>query len=174
VLAPGPDAAAPIFGLLLTLAGTTLQDVYDARAAIEPAAARRIAEQGDPAVHLDLAAEITLAASAVGDREAFAAASVRFHQRLVELSGNTTLTVFVGTIGEIMARHTSAVFHESRSDEAETRRMNGRAVRSYEKLLELVRAGDGPGAEDFWKRHMETVRPHLLRRADREVVDLMD
>src|SRR5882672_6178330 len=32
---PGPDAAAPLFGLLLTLAGTTVRDVYEARLVIE-------------------------------------------------------------------------------------------------------------------------------------------
>ncbi len=41
VTVPGPEASAAQFGMLLTLTGTTLKDVYEARAVIEPAAARR-------------------------------------------------------------------------------------------------------------------------------------
>lgn len=174
VCTPGPDAAAPIFGLLLTMAGTTLRDVYDARMLIEPASARRLAEAGNQAASDDLAAEIDRAEAAVNSREAFTAASVRVHQRLVELAGNTTLALFVGTIGEIMSRHTAAVFRESRSPDADMARKNARAVRSYRKLVELIRAGDGPGAEELWTRHMASARPHLLRDADREVVDILD
>ena len=46
---PGPEAPAAQFGMLLTLTGTTLKDVYEARAVIEPAAARRLAERGTAA-----------------------------------------------------------------------------------------------------------------------------
>ena len=37
VTVPGPEASAAQFGMLLTLTGTTLTDVYEARAVIEPA-----------------------------------------------------------------------------------------------------------------------------------------
>lgn len=174
VRTPGPDAAAPILGLLLTMAGTTLRDVYDARMVIEPASARRLAEAGDPAAADELAGEIDQAEAAVGSREAFTAASVRVHQRLVELAGNTTLALFVGTIGEIVARHTATTVRESRAPDADMARRNARAVRSYRKLVELVRAADGPGAEELWTRHMASARPHVLRGVDREVVDILD
>ena len=46
---PGPEAAAAQFGMLLTLTGTTLKDVYEARIVMEPAAARLLAENGSTA-----------------------------------------------------------------------------------------------------------------------------
>lgn len=174
VRAPGPDAAAPIFGLLLTMAGTTVRDVYDARMIIEPAAARKLAEEGSDAVHDQLAAELDEVTHAADDAQGFSGASVRFHQRVVELAGNTTLALFVGTIGEVMSQHMAAAYTESSSDPAEMVRKNKRAARSYAKLVDLVRARDGAAAEEFWRKHMTTARPHLLRSADRQVIDILD
>jgi GntR family transcriptional regulator, transcriptional repressor for pyruvate dehydrogenase complex len=38
-----------------------------------------------------------------------------------------------------------------------------KALRSYEKLLKLVRAGDGPAAERFWRSHLEAANELLMR-----------
>ncbi|WP_220187420.1 FadR/GntR family transcriptional regulator [Pseudonocardia pini] len=174
VRAPGPDAAAPIFGLLLTMAGTTVRDVYDARMVIEPAAVQKLAVDGSEADHEELAVELARVERATTDPHGFPQASVRFHQRLVELAGNTTLALFVGTIGEVMSQHMAAAYSETSSDSAEVVRQNKRATRSYAKLVDLVRARDGAAAEEFWRKHMTTARPHLLRSADREVIDILD
>jgi DNA-binding FadR family transcriptional regulator len=170
---PGPDAAAPIFGLLLTLSGTTLNDVYEARTVIEPAAARRLAEHGTEADHEELAAELGKVEASLDEPAGFAAATVRFHQRIVELSGNQTLALFIGMLGEVISQHLVTAYGESESPPAERDRKNRRALRAYQKLVDIVRCRDGAAAETFWTTHMESVRPHVLRKSHRQVVDVL-
>src|SRR5215213_2035508 len=54
VCVPGPEIVARPAGLLLALSGTTLADVMSARTAIEPAAAKLLAENGTAEVHGEL------------------------------------------------------------------------------------------------------------------------
>jgi DNA-binding FadR family transcriptional regulator len=174
---PGPEAAAPIFGLLLTLSGTTLYDVYEAQAVIEPPAVRRLAEQGSDADHdaLELAVEQVAAALRAGDVP-FGLATVRFHQRLVELAGNQTLSLVIALLGEVMSRHVAAIYTESLAPAAEHATHNRRALRGYQKLLGLVRSRDGAAAEEFWVEHMRVARGYLTKDAKaarKQVIDLL-
>ncbi|MCW2832040.1 MAG: glcC 3, partial [Aeromicrobium sp.] len=102
---PGPEQAARLFGLILTLSGTTLKDVYEARMVLEPAAVAQLAASpgGDAATELrNLIAE---ARAVIHDDESFAAATTAFHVRLVRLSGNHTLAAVSGMLSEITTRH---------------------------------------------------------------------
>lgn len=174
---PGPEAAAPIFGLLLTLNSTTVYDVYEAQAVIEPPAVRRLAEQGSDSDHdaLELAVERIGSLLPTAD-ESFGLASVQFHQRLVELSGNQTLSLVIALLGEVMSRHLSAVYSESNLSANDMIARNRRALRAYQKLLRLVRSRDGEAAEAFWIEHMRAARGYLLKdvkAAQKQVIDLL-
>ncbi len=173
VTVPGPEAAAAQFGMLLTLAGTTLKDVYDARAVIEPAAARRLAEGGTAADRKQLAAALDQLRGCVEDPLTFGRMTTMFHQCVVELSGNKTLTAVVGMLTEIINRHIERTYTETTRTPEEIEADNQRALRSYERLTELVDARDGAGAEKFWARHMRAVRQYLLPGADTQIVDLL-
>jgi len=173
---PGPTAAAPLFGLVLTMAGTTLGDVYDARLTIEPAAARRLAERGSDADHDAFAAEIDRVATSTEARLLFGAATVDLHRRLVELAGNQTLATVITMLGTITSRHVEAAYRESPRSPEEIAADNRRAVRSYRRLLTHLRERDGDAAEQHWFNHMRAVRERLTRDtglSDRHVVDLL-
>jgi DNA-binding FadR family transcriptional regulator len=173
---PGPEAAAPIFGLLLTLSGTTLSDVYDARTVIEPPAARILAESGSDADHDAIEAEADRVAAAFAASAPFGPVTVRFHQRLVELAGNRTLTTVIVMLGEIMSRHVAIAYNESPSSMADIEERHERALRSYRRLVALVRNRDGEAAERHWAEHMRAARVHLLQNAEtaqRQVIDLL-
>lgn len=172
---PGPEAAAPIFGLLLTLQGTTLSDVYEARRVIEPPAARRLAEDGSDADHDELAAELDKVKAALDEPTTFAMETVRFHQRIVELAGNRTLATVIGMLEEIMSRHIAALYDEPSGTAEGMRARNRRAVRAYERLVELVRARNGDAAEEFWRKHMESAGRYIFasKRALQQVVDVL-
>ncbi|WP_330254121.1 FadR family transcriptional regulator [Nocardia sp. NBC_00565] len=174
VTIPGPEAAASQFGLLLTLSHTSIQDIYEARMVIEPAAARTLAERGSAAARKTLAAEVERLAELVDTPEQFVSASVQFHLRLVELAGNRTLATVVGMLTEILTRHMAKTVRESSQQLAELTAHDERAVRAYQKLVTLIQAKDGEGAEKFWIRHMRAAREYVLNVDDTtQVVDLL-
>ncbi|WP_425566088.1 FadR/GntR family transcriptional regulator [Sporichthya brevicatena] len=173
VCVPGPEIVARPAGLLLELAGATVADVYAARMEIEPAAARLLAERGGADAAAELEALIPDSPEYRDDPAALARATAIFHRRMVELSGNTTLGIVAGMLDEITERATRAAVTEEVEGLSETafRKM----VRSYAKLVELVRDGDAPGAEAHWRRHMRGAGEALLAgRADTPVLDVLD
>jgi GntR family transcriptional regulator, sialic acid-inducible nan operon repressor len=175
VTLPGPGAVAGLFGMVLMLAGTSIGDVWDARLTIEPAAIRRLAET---ATEIHLAAldrELDAVRSAAAlDPRSFHQAGVRFHVRLVELSGNRTLTALIGMLAEIIERELANAVAEMGADSDEVYRANRRALRGYENIAELIRAGDGAGAEQAWREHMDTVRRYLGRTSgESRVLDVL-
>jgi DNA-binding FadR family transcriptional regulator len=176
VTVPGPEAAAPMFGLLLTLSGTTVNDVYEARMVIEPPAARRLAEHGTDEDHEQLADEVEKARAALDESDAFGRETVRFHQRMVELAGNHTLAVVIGTLSEVITQHIDAVYHEGAETLDEIAKRQRRALRAYERLVALVRTRDGAAAEEFWAKHMRAARSYLLKdtkAAQTQVLDVL-
>ncbi|PPJ25811.1 FadR/GntR family transcriptional regulator [Nocardia nova] len=174
VTIPGPEAAASQFGLLLTLSHTSIQDVYEARMVIEPAAARTLAERGNATARKALAAEVKRLAQLVDSPEDFASATVQFHRKLVELAGNKTLATVVGMLTEILTRHMAEAVRDSPRHRAELAASDERAVRAYQKLVTLIQAKDGEGAEKFWIRHMKAAREYVLNVDDTtQVVDLL-
>src|ERR1700721_3098971 len=109
VRVPGPESVARPAGFLLEMAGTTLADVMTARMGIEPYAARLLAEDGTATVHRELRDLINEIPDA-WETGKLAAASTGLHRRLVELSGNATLTVIAGMLHEIFEKHMTAAF----------------------------------------------------------------
>jgi DNA-binding GntR family transcriptional regulator len=49
-----------------------------------------------------------------------------------------------------------------------------RGIRSQERLLELLDAGDGVGAEEHWRSHMQVVGRVMLGQEAATVIDLLD
>lgn len=173
VTVPGPEAAAAQFGMLLTLTGTTLKDVYEARIVMEPAAARLLAENGSTADRKQLAAALDQVRESIEDPLTFGRMTTTFHQSVVALSGNKTLTAVVGMLTEIINRHIERTFTETTRAPEEIVADNRRALRSYEKLVTLINARDGDGAEKHWAKHMRAVRQYLIPDADTRIVDLL-
>ncbi|RNL61381.1 FadR family transcriptional regulator [Nocardioides marmoriginsengisoli] len=174
VTTPGPERAAGLFGLILTLSGTTLADVYQARMAIEPPAVRRVAEAADPEAVSRLDEVVGELRRAVGDLDAFAESSATFHHELVRLGGNQTLSAVVRLLTEIGTRHLALVLDEHARTSTEHRTDELRAIRSYERLLDLVRAGRADDAEAFWRRHMQAALTYFgSPGAARQVLDVI-
>jgi len=176
VTRPGPEAAAGLFGLILTLSGTTLLDVYQARMTIEPPAARAMADAGRLDALDALAAEIEIAANLVDDPVAFAPQTTRVHNAIVQQSGNHTLAAVVGMLSEITNRHLAVAVHDSRRPQDELVENARRVVRVYERELELIRSRRGEDAEALWRRHMRTALDYLLTdaAAAHDVVDVLE
>jgi DNA-binding FadR family transcriptional regulator len=97
--------------------------------------------------------------------------NARFHEVLVALAGNRTMTVLVEMLNEVVTRAVDAV---SRSDQADSVAVRRRGVRSQAKLADLIEAGDADAAEAHWRTHMTVVGRVLLGQEAKTVVDLLD
>lgn len=174
VTLPGPDAVADLFGMILMLSGTTIGDVWDARLTIEPTAVRRVAESATKDVIKQVDAQLDAIRATLGDPVAFAKAGVQFHVKLVELSGNHTLTAVIGMLAVIIERELAKSLLEIGADSEEATRADRRALRSYEKVVEFIRVRDGEGAEQAWREHMKSVRRYVAKTQKQDrVIDLL-
>lgn len=175
VTVPGPEVVARSAALQLQLSGATLADILLARSAVEPVAVRLLAERGDDTMFAALEEVLGEERSRGEDPQAFAIGAVAFHQRLLELSGSPTLTVMAGMLNVIIERQlSSAMARKSVANPEESRRERRRAIKSYEKLLTLVRAGDGPGAEAHWRKHLDAVAALLEEDQANRVLDILE
>jgi DNA-binding FadR family transcriptional regulator len=171
VRVPGPEIVARPAGFLLALAGTTLADVMTARMGIEPYAARLLAEDGTVAAHRELRDLIDEIPTA-WETGRLAAASTGLHRRLVELSGNATLTVIAGMLHEIFEKHMTAAFLSVQN--VVPKAQYTKLMRSYTRLADLVAAREGAEAEAHWRRHMENAGAALLKGYEKtQVRDIM-
>ncbi len=159
VRVPGPEIVARPAGLLLELSGTTIADLLTAKSGIEPMAARLLAESGlaEAFDELDQLLEALISEGWQSGR--LAETTGAFHLRVVQLSGNATLSIVAGMLHEITVRHTAFVFKERRPV---SKADYDKLIRSYRKLMQFLRAGDAGGAEAHWRKHLDTSRELLL------------
>ena len=159
VRVPGPEIVARPAGLLLELSGATIADLLTAKSGIEPMAARLLAQAG-PTEAFDELEQMLEALIADGWQSGrLAETTGAFQLRVVQLSGNATLSIVAGMLHEITVRHTAFVFKERRPV---SKADYDKLVRSYRKLMQYLRAGDAEGAEAHWRRHLDTSRELLL------------
>ncbi|OFJ51976.1 FadR/GntR family transcriptional regulator [Mycolicibacterium grossiae] len=159
VRVPGPEIVARPAGLLLELSGATIADLLTAKAGIEPLAARLLAESGSAEAFDELDRLLAELVAADPQSSRLAESTGLFHLRVVQLSGNATLSIVAGMLHEITVRHTAFVFNAHRPvSKADFVKL----IRSYRKLMQFLRAGDGDRAEAHWRKHLDVSRELLL------------
>jgi DNA-binding FadR family transcriptional regulator len=169
---PDERMTARTAALVLQARNVSLADVFEARGLLEPLAARAIATaRARRSAINELRRLVREEEEVIEDPERFGVANAAFHERLVALAGNQTLSIVAEMLNEIVARAVTAV---SQADDAvgslSTRR---RGIRSQERLLELLEQGDGAGAEEHWRSHMHVVGRVMLGQQASTVVDLL-
>jgi GntR family transcriptional regulator, transcriptional repressor for pyruvate dehydrogenase complex len=171
---PDQRMTARTAALVLQARNVSLADVYDARTLLEPTAVRVVASARArrAAAGAVLRPLIREQEEAIEDPEAFGRANARFHARLVELAGNQTLSIVAEMLHEVVARAVTAVSQtEPEGDSVATRH---RGIRSQERLVALIEAGEAAAAEEHWRRHMGVVGRVMLGQRATTVIDLMD
>lgn len=174
VVAHRPDRrqAARTAALILQTRNVPLADVFAARTIIEPAAVRMVAQaRNRRSSARRLRALIAEEEAAIDDAVSFGEANARFHEELVALGGNQTLGIVAEMLDEVVARAVTAVAQTTETDSLTTRR---RGVRSQERLVELIEAGDADGAEEHWRTHMTVVGKVMVGQQAKTVIDLLD
>jgi GntR family transcriptional repressor for pyruvate dehydrogenase complex len=169
---PDGRMTARTAALLLQARNVSLADVFEARSLVEPIAARTLATmRGKRAAIKELRALISEEEAVIDDPDAFGIANAAFHERLVALAGNQTLGIVAEMLHEIVAVAVAAVSRGEDGGSLATRR---RGLRSQEKLLALLEAGDGDAAEEHWRSHLQIVGRVMLGQEAATVVDLLD
>jgi len=181
VIAPDPSVAARYVGLLLQIQGATINDVYEARMISEPPCARLLAANRTPAdiaaltaIVDDLKAEVATSKPFIPDPHAWSRLTYRFHQLILDRCGNKTMAVQGAVLQDIVATHLRTKI--ARRDDSDTDERFQLVIRSYTKLISLVKAGNGAAAEKHWRSHMEGAATYLLKDdlKTKPVVDLFD
>lgn len=169
---PNERLTARTAALVLAARNVSLADVYEARSMLEPVAARRIGElRNRTAAVGELRRLVERQQASIDDPDAFGRANAAFHQRLVSLAGNQTFSIVAEMLNEIVARAVTAVSRQGDAQGSQSTRRRG--LRSQQRLLELLEAGDGAAAEAHWRAHMEVVGKVLLGQEAATVVDLL-
>jgi GntR family transcriptional regulator, transcriptional repressor for pyruvate dehydrogenase complex len=180
VVAPDLTVAARYVGLLLQFRGATIDDVYEARKVAEPACAALLASRRTEQDLADLAAVIGQLESAIEGRDGavpdpalWSRLTQRFHELIMQRSGNQTLALQGAVLHDIVATHTELRV-AGHFDQAESPERFRRAARSYRKLLKLIADGDADGARRLWHGHMDSAASYLLKDdlRDKPVVEL--
>jgi GntR family transcriptional regulator, transcriptional repressor for pyruvate dehydrogenase complex len=169
VMSPDLSVAARYVGLLLQIQGTTIEDVYEARLIFEPACARLLAAKRTKADINDLNAVIDelqgivdVGTKAVPDSNRWADLTFRFHELILQRCGNRTMAVQGGVLQDIVRTHMHVRVLNS-FDETESPLRFSRALRAYRKLVSLVEAKNGAGAEEHWRKHMVAAATYLFK-----------
>jgi DNA-binding FadR family transcriptional regulator len=170
---PNERMTARTAALVLQARNVPLADVYDARSMLEPTAAATIARSTRRrSAAKELLRLIDEQEANIEDPDAFGVANARFHEHLVSLAGNQTLSIVAEMLNEIVSRAVTAVASEAPTPQSTDTRKRG--IRSQRRLVELIAAGDAAGAEEHWRAHMAVVGKVLLGQRATNVVDLID
>jgi DNA-binding GntR family transcriptional regulator len=145
--------------VVATFAQRDIEADYEARALVEPAAARLAAERAPEETALQLQAALTAQRAAGSDLDRQFEANRGFHRALVAGAGNPHLTRFVDSLwgGRI-----APVFY------ARQARRPGRVrqdLREHGEIARLVAAGDGDGAARAVEEHLARALAELRKRA---------
>lgn len=162
VYRPRVDSVTRYAGFVLQSEGTTVGDIYEARLAIEPFVARRLAESPSEEAIARLNAEIESLTALVGEGRYvdYMIGLARFHRTLVELNGNRTLLFLTELLQGVLERHQVEYFQRNAQDTAAQRKRSSWGLKSFKKLVSLIEAGDADGAEAHWKLHVENANRH--------------
>jgi DNA-binding FadR family transcriptional regulator len=182
VLAPDVSVGARYVGLLLQLDGATIADVYEARTALEPICAGMMAARKDAkdlkrlSECTDEVAELIAAGpNGVPEPASWSRTTYKFHELVLQGSGNKTLALQGELLQEVVATHYAATVPENFTENNRPERFR-RVLLSFGKLTNLVAAGDREGAQKHWLKHMQTAATTLLGddMKNKRIVDLFN
>jgi DNA-binding FadR family transcriptional regulator len=154
---PSVELVSRYAGYVLESHGTTVADLYQARLAIEPSVVRWLATdkgRGSTARLRDLLASMATLIDEDRHDEFIDKVEV-FHQTLVAATGLKTLTFLSRMLLNLAARHQHD--YQRRHPRAlDARRKSSRVgLRSYEKVIDLIEAGEVEPAVAHWRLHLK-------------------
>lgn len=155
--APDPKLISSYALMVLQTEGTTVAEVYQARMAFEPSAVRLVIQHARKTAPEVLRAAIKHEQDVLADPMAFSIAIAHFHRLLIELSGNRPLIHLWDAMQQVVEQHQAmvvSVYRRGQSSEEIVGSVSA-GLKSQEKLIKLIEAGDEDQAETHWRKHMQ-------------------
>lgn len=176
VRTPSYGALTHAIALALGLRGATLQDVFQTRIIIEPQAARFAAENSAASCAEALRRlHETESAVSAEDFSVYNAAVIDFHRGLLEYCGNPGLSVLGQAMQDVISEHLANAIRQQYPPADRRAKLRKAGLKSQQRLIDLIAAGDGDGAQIHWTRHLEAISPFwLVGVRDARVNDLFD
>jgi DNA-binding FadR family transcriptional regulator len=168
---PSLDLAARQFGFVLQDRGVTMADVHRARALIEPPALSALAATILPEELEELAALLRDAQAFIGDAPLYSHAAETIRERMVEMTGASTVALLMRMLREVVERHTAATGSVAPDRWAKLQKLS---LRAHQRLVELIGQGERAQAEAFWREHLAKVQDHLGPVAATRVIDVLE
>lgn len=169
VMTPDPAVTTRAVGLLLQINGTTIGDVYQARMVAEPACARLLAKRRTKQDLEDLRqiverleTEVSADKEFVPDPQVWSELTYRFHELILQRSGNKTLAVQGLVLQDIVATHVRTRIAQGYDEQDDVPARFRRVIERYNEFIDLIVARKADQAEKYWRSHMEISAKHLL------------
>lgn len=150
---PDSELAARYTGFILQHRRTSLSDVYQARAVIEPPCVATVARIRTEADLERLREAIALEEEALNSPDKITVQQVRFHAILMEMCGNQTMNVLTGMLNDIITRATWSRVSRDLGTPEQLRHTRA-GTKTHKKIVQLIEQRDAAGAEDLMRRHI--------------------
>lgn len=178
VHSPQVDVAARHLGLLLQSRGVTIGDVFRARIAFEPIAARLLASRASNADVEALEELLQEESLHVEQPRRFAQVAVRFYETVVRLCGNEILALLGTMLMKLNEENVNLALDEYLRRVGRDPKVIRRDLREihqgHVRLLELVKQHRPVQAEMHWRNRLEEVLGRYLpKNADNITIDLL-
>jgi DNA-binding FadR family transcriptional regulator len=174
VLSPSINIAAQHIAFVLQANGTTLTDIYRVHMIVEPPTARIVAENSHRSAPAILRKCIEECHAQINDDFGFGIATARFHNTLIEVANSPTVTVLMGTLNHIFELSWGTITATA-GLQLDNLPYKEQGLRSMERLVEYIEAGDGQGAQAHWRKHTQAVEKTMSKWLPAtKIVDILD
>ena len=134
----------------------SISELMEARAILEGSSAELAARRADSAGIEQMETAVAAIRASGDDIEAFLAADLDFHLALAEATENAVIAEMTRLVIDQVHRHHTSFANTLLSADARQR-----TVRSARRIVDRVRAGDGPGAAASMRDHLNAVDTEL-------------
>lgn len=162
---PSPESAAYHLGLTLQSRATTLDDVAVARMVLEPACAALAAglpDDGRADAVEKLDALIDQSEAELGGTYGFTASALSFHAGIVELCGNTTISILTSALEAVWSSQ-ERLWAEQAADDGDYPLPGQRrdVVKAHRRIVRFIARGDAEGARKAMRDHLTRSQPYV-------------
>lgn len=167
-----PNATTAAYHLSLTLRahGVTHEDLSVARLAVEPLCAALVAGLDDRSAVVEELEGLVDESERCTTTAAFAESAHRFHHRLTERCGNTTMSLLAGTLEAVWGAQETRAIGSDLPGDGDQQRL--RSIASHRRLVAAIADGDSERAIDEMRTHLSEAQRVLVDELGATVIEL--